>query len=150
MRADVSFTDSAEENIVAWSKRWALCVDGKIKRTDVRWLPLVARVCLHIGFCTLRRCPDGTPRGGAAPLSGIFFFISILQAMAPAMCVYESARRLLATLRVDAIDAWRLLCRLFPMSIVASWHAMTVRISGSDQVDRVAVEHGLMGGRSRS
>jgi hypothetical protein len=76
---------------------------GKIKRTGVRWLPLVARVCLHIGFCTLRRRLDGTPRGGAPPLSEISSLISILQARARATCVDESARRLFATLRVDAI-----------------------------------------------
>jgi hypothetical protein len=77
--------------------------DGEIKRTGVRWLPSVARVCLHIGFCTLRRRLDDTARGGAPPLSEISFLISILQAMAPAMCVDGSARRLFATLRVDAI-----------------------------------------------
>jgi hypothetical protein len=51
----------------------------------------------------LRRPLNGTARGGAAPLSEIFVLISILQAMALAMCVDESARRLFATLRVAAI-----------------------------------------------
>jgi hypothetical protein len=77
--------------------------DGKIKRTDVRWLPLVARVCLHIGFCTLTRRLNGTARGDAAPLSGIFFLISILQAMALQMCVDESTHLLFAKLRASAI-----------------------------------------------
>ena len=78
-------------------------MEGEIKRTGVRWLPLVAKACLHIGFCTLRRRLNGPSEVARLPLSGIFFFISTLQAMAPAMCVYESARRLHATLRVDTI-----------------------------------------------
>jgi hypothetical protein len=77
--------------------------DGKIKRTGVRWLPAVAKACLHIGFWTLRRRLYGTARGGVAPLFEIFCLISILQAMAHAMCVDERPRYLFATLRVDAI-----------------------------------------------
>ena len=77
--------------------------EGKIKRTGVRWLRSVAKSCLHIGFCTLRRRLNGTPRGGPASLLEISFFISILQARAPAMCLDERLCRLFATLRVDAI-----------------------------------------------
>jgi hypothetical protein len=29
--------------------------DGEIKRTGVRWLPSVAKACLHIGFCKFLR-----------------------------------------------------------------------------------------------
>jgi hypothetical protein len=76
---------------------------GKIKRTSVRWLPAVAKGCLHIGFCTFRRRLNSAPRGGAAPLSEISFFISILQAMALAMCVDERPRCMFATLRAGAI-----------------------------------------------
>ena len=77
--------------------------EGKIKRTGVRWLPAVAKACLHIGFCTLQRGLNGTWRGGVAPLFEVFCLISILQAMAHAMCVEERPRYLFATLRVDAI-----------------------------------------------
>jgi hypothetical protein len=73
--------------------------DGKIKRTGVRWLPPVAKSCLHIGFCTLRRYPGGAVQCGVAPLSEISSLISILQPTAPAMCADESARRWFATLR---------------------------------------------------
>ena len=55
-----------------------------------------------------------------------------------------------ALMRFDAIGARQLLCRLFPMSIVASWHAMTVRISGSDLAGPATVEHASIRGRSRS
>jgi hypothetical protein len=43
--------------------RKSTAADGKIKRTGVRWLPLVAKVCLHIGFCTLRSHLDETSQG---------------------------------------------------------------------------------------
>ena len=34
-------------------------MEGEIKRTGVRWLPSVAKACLHIGFCKfLRRQND--------------------------------------------------------------------------------------------
>jgi hypothetical protein len=59
--------------------------------------------CLHIGFCTLRRRLNGASRGVAPPLLEISFSISILQAMAFAMCVDGSARRSFATLRIDAM-----------------------------------------------
>jgi hypothetical protein len=56
--------------------------DCKIKRTGVRGLPLVARVCLQIGFCTLRGCLNGTPQGVRAALFEFPLLISIVQAMA--------------------------------------------------------------------
>jgi len=34
-----------------WCRLLESGIDGEIKRTGVRWLPSVARVCLHIGFC---------------------------------------------------------------------------------------------------
>jgi hypothetical protein len=55
-----------------------------------------------------------------------------------------------ALARFDAIDARRLLHWLFPRPIVASWHAMTVRISGSDLAGPATVEHVSIRGRSRS
>ena len=65
------------------------------------------------------------------------------------MCVEEELCCLFAIVRVDAIDAPYLLCRLLPMSIVASWHVMTVRISGSDLAGPVTGEHASIHGRSR-
>jgi hypothetical protein len=78
-------------------------VDGKIKRTGVRWLPLVAKRCLHIGFYTLRRRLSDTPQGGAAPRSEISSVVSILRAMALAMCVKEEPRCFFAIMRAIAI-----------------------------------------------
>jgi hypothetical protein len=44
-------------------------VEGQIKRTAVRWLPLVAKVCLHIGFCKfLRRQNDPAQRVQVLPV----------------------------------------------------------------------------------
>ncbi len=37
--------------------------DGKIKRTGVRWLPSVAKACLHIGFCKFPRRQNGAVQG---------------------------------------------------------------------------------------
>jgi hypothetical protein len=55
-----------------------------------------------------------------------------------------------ALARFDAIEVRQRLCRRFPMSIVASWHAMTVRIFGSDLAGPVMVAHVSIRGRSRS
>ncbi len=55
-----------------------------------------------------------------------------------------------ALARFDAIDARQVLCQHFPMSIVASWHVMRVRIFGSGLVDRAAAESGSIRGRNRS
>ena len=41
--------------------------EGKIKRTGVRWLPSVAKVCLHIGFCKFWRRQNGTWQGVQVP-----------------------------------------------------------------------------------
>ena len=69
--------------------------------------------------------------------------------MALAMCVEEEPRCYFAIVRVDAIEVRQLLCRRFPMSIVASWHAMTVRIFGSDLVGLAAVARGSIRAASR-
>ena len=55
-----------------------------------------------------------------------------------------------ALMRCDAINVGQCLCRLVPMSIVASWHVMKARISGSDLAGPVTVEHASIRGRSRS
>ena len=127
--------------------------DCKIKRTGVRWLPPVAKGCLHIGFCTLRRRLNGTARGDAAPLSGIFFLISILQAMAlqcvsmraPAFCSPSYALA-----RFDAMDARRLLCWLVSRSIVSRWRGMRAKIFASSRGGREAIEHASIRATSRS
>src|SRR5438105_15782934 len=54
-----------------------------------------------------------------------------------------------ALVRFDAIDARKLLCRLFPRPIVASWHVMTAKIFGSDLVGLAAVARGSIRGRNR-
>src|SRR5438445_11481932 len=41
--------------------------DGEIKRTGVRWLPAVARACLHIGFCKFSRRQNGAVQGVQVP-----------------------------------------------------------------------------------
>jgi hypothetical protein len=41
--------------------------DGQIKRTAVRWLPSVARVCLHIGFCKFSRRQNGSSQRVQVP-----------------------------------------------------------------------------------
>jgi hypothetical protein len=65
--------------------------DGEIKRTGVRRLPAVATGCLHIGFCTLRWPLDGVAQGGPPSLENFSPFISIFEALAPAMCVNEDS-----------------------------------------------------------
>jgi hypothetical protein len=55
-----------------------------------------------------------------------------------------------ALVRFDAIDARKLLCRLFPRPIVASWHVMIAKILGSDLVGHATVEHASIRGRNRS
>jgi hypothetical protein len=40
-----------------------LAIDGEIKRTGVRWLPSVAKACLHIGFCKFSRRQKGAVQG---------------------------------------------------------------------------------------
>ncbi len=65
------------------------------------------------------------------------------------MCTEEESRCLFAILRVNAIEVRQRLCGVFPMSIVASWRAMTVRISGSDLVGLAAVASGSIRAASR-
>lgn len=55
-----------------------------------------------------------------------------------------------ALVRFDTIDARQLLCRLFPRPIVASWHVMIAKISGSGLVGHATVEHASVRGRNRS
>jgi len=55
-----------------------------------------------------------------------------------------------ALVRFDAIDAQQLLCRLFPRLIVASWHVMIAKISGSGLVGHAMVERASIRGRNRS
>ena len=45
--------------------------DGEIKRTGVRWLPAVARACLHIGFCKFSRRQSGAVLGVQVPPDGL-------------------------------------------------------------------------------
>jgi hypothetical protein len=48
---------------------------GRPDKADLRSaLPAVARVCLHIGFCTLRWRLDGTTQGEQVPPSEFLFF----------------------------------------------------------------------------
>jgi hypothetical protein len=63
--------------------------DGEIKRTGVRRLPAVATGCLHIGFFNLRWPLDGVAQGGPPSLENFSCFISIFEALAPAMWVNE-------------------------------------------------------------
>lgn len=44
-------------------------IDGEIKRTAVRWLPSVAKVCLHIGFCKFWRRQNGAAQRVHVPPS---------------------------------------------------------------------------------
>jgi hypothetical protein len=85
-------------------RRNELTLTARLGRPDKADLcsarPAVARVCLHIGFCTLL---DSTAQGVQVPPSEFLFLISIFQAMALAMCVDESLRCLFAIMRVDAI-----------------------------------------------
>ena len=52
---------------------------AKIKRTDVRWLPAVAKAYLHIGFCTLRSHLDDTSQGATTGRERISSFDFNLQ-----------------------------------------------------------------------
>ena len=54
-----------------------------------------------------------------------------------------------ALVRFHTIDARKLLCRLLPRPIVASWHVMRARISGSDLVGHATVGHASIRGRNR-
>ena len=38
-------------------------LDGEIKRAVVRWLPSVAKCCLHIGFCKFSRRQNSAVQG---------------------------------------------------------------------------------------
>lgn len=78
-------------------------MEGEIKRTGVRWLPSVAKACLHIGFCKLKRHYFGTSQGVRVPPFEFSFWISNVRAMALAMCVDEEPRCLRAIARVDAM-----------------------------------------------
>ena len=72
--------------------------------------------------------------------------------MALAMCVEEApaiSSPSCALVRFDAIDARKLLCRLFSRPIVASWHVMRAKILGSDLVGHATVEHATIRGRNR-
>jgi type IV secretory pathway VirD2 relaxase len=102
---------------------------------------VVAKGCLHIGFCTLRRRLDGAPRGGALPLSEISFLISIIQAMAPAMCVGESPAVCFATLRVDAIS-----CDRCSTALVRAFFDVDRLVMAKDESENFRVRPG----RSRS
>jgi hypothetical protein len=55
-----------------------------------------------------------------------------------------------ALVRFDAIDARKLLCRLFPRPIVASRHVMTAKSLGSGLVGHATVEQASIHGRNRS
>jgi hypothetical protein len=69
------------------------------------------------------------------------------------MCVEEELRcssSSCASMRFDAIDARQLLCRLFPMSIVTSWHVMRAKIFGSDLAGPATMEHVSIRGPSHS
>jgi hypothetical protein len=103
----------------SWDQR---LLDGEIKRTGVRRLPAVAKRCLHIGFFTLRWPLEGAAQGGPPPLENFSPFISIFEALAPAMCVdedYAVCTPSCALMRFDAIDDRQLLYELIPTSIVA-------------------------------
>jgi hypothetical protein len=50
----------------------------------------------------------------------------------------------------DAIDTQQLLFRLFPTSIVASWHVMIAKILGSGLVGLATVEHASIRGGNHS
>src|SRR5207302_850373 len=128
-------------------------VDGKIKRIfDPRALRS-QRVCLHIGFCTLRRRLDGTAKGERAAAAEFSFLISIFQAMAVAMCVDEEpavSSPSCALMRFDAIDARQLLYGLVLMPIVSSWRGMRAKSFGSGPGGPAAVGRGSIRGPSRS
>src|SRR5690348_1064049 len=127
--------------------------DGKIKRTGVRLLPLVAKGCLHIGFLTLRRRLSGAAKGFAPPLSKIFLLFSIHPAKAPAMCVDEADAVFFATLRAEAICCDRcsqLLCWLVSTSIVSMWRGMRAKIFGSGRGGRAAMERASIRATSSS
>jgi hypothetical protein len=85
--------EMSELRRVEEKRRSDLTLNARLGRQDkANWrslAPTVAKACLHIGFCTLRRRLNGTWRGGVAPLFELFCLISILQAMAHAMCVDE-------------------------------------------------------------
>jgi hypothetical protein len=55
-----------------------------------------------------------------------------------------------ALVRFDAIDARKLLRRLFSRPIVASWHVMIAKILGSSLVGHATMEHASIRGRNRS
>jgi hypothetical protein len=44
-------------------------IDGEIKRTGVRWLPSVAKACLHIGFCKFSQLQNGAAQRVQVPSS---------------------------------------------------------------------------------
>jgi hypothetical protein len=48
-------------------REWRRGSDGEIKRTAVRWLPSVAKVCLHIGFCKFWRHQNSAAQGVQVP-----------------------------------------------------------------------------------
>jgi len=79
-------TTPHSQKVVQDSDAYISASDGKIKRTGVRWLPLVARVCLHIGFCTFCVWQNGVVQGVEAPLHALSFLISTGEAMALATC----------------------------------------------------------------
>jgi hypothetical protein len=76
--------------------------DGQIKRTAVRRLPSVAKVCLHIGFCKFSRGQNSAVQGVHVPPFSLSQLNSIFRAMALAMCAEEESRCLFAIVRVDA------------------------------------------------
>jgi hypothetical protein len=45
--------------------------EGEIKRTGVRWLPSVAKDCLHIGFCKFSRRQSGAVQGAKVSSHGV-------------------------------------------------------------------------------
>src|SRR5437868_11725809 len=76
---------------------------GEIKRTGVRWLPSVAKACLHIGFCKFSRRLNGAVQCVQMPPYGLSRWTSIFRAMALAMCVEEEPRYFFAIMRASAI-----------------------------------------------
>jgi hypothetical protein len=101
--ATACFLIGEDSEVEGRAKRDGQGSDGQIKRTGVRWLPAVAKGCLHIGFCTLRSRLDSTTQGAQLAAQNFLFLISSFQAMALTMCVNEKHRCFFAMMRVDTI-----------------------------------------------
>jgi hypothetical protein len=79
-------------------------IEGSQDKANWRSLaPLVAKVCLHIGFCTLRSHLDEMSQGEQLAVEEFPCLISIFKATALAMCAEAEPRCLFAIVRVNAI-----------------------------------------------